>query len=117
MLLKLTLQHMNFYQMLYSFPDQHHNACLYKLPQFDNIIRIFGGYEAHTYTSTISTKPNLSSTLFAFHVGEMVYVSKMSKPEHAIAGHSMFLLDNSTLLIYGGDKKRNSLIYQVGTSN
>ena len=29
----------------------------------------------------------------------------MSKPEHATAGRSMFLLDNSTLSIYGGTKK------------
>ena len=69
----------------------------------DNIIHIFGGYKAHA--STVTTKPDLNSTMFAFDVDKMVYLSKMSKPEHATAGHSMFLLDNSTLLIYGGTKK------------
>lgn len=34
-----------------------------------------------------------------------MYLSKMLKPEHATAGHSMFLLDNLTLLIYGVTKK------------
>lgn len=68
-----------------------------------NIIHIFGGYQAHA--STITTKPNFRSTLFAFDVDNMVYLSKMSKLEHATAGHSMFLLDNSTLIIYGGTKK------------
>ena len=57
------------------------------------------------HASTVTTKPDLNSTMFAFDVDKMVYLSKMSKPEHATAGHSMFLLDNSTLLIYGGSKK------------
>ena len=70
----------------------------------DNIIHIFGGYQA--YASAISTKPNLSSTLSVFDAYKKLYLSKLSKPEHATAGHhSMFLLDNSTLLIYGGTEK------------
>lgn len=69
----------------------------------DNIIHIFGGYQANA--RTISTKPNQSSCLFVLDVDKQVYLSKTAKPEHATAGHSMFLLDSSTFLICGGTKK------------
>ena len=92
---------MRFYQMLYLITPQYLSSQVAII--CGNIILIFGGYQVHA--STISTKPNLSSTLFAFDVGKMVYLSKMPKPEHATAGHGMFLLDNSTLLIYGGTEK------------
>ena len=69
----------------------------------DNIIHIFGGYQAHA--RTISTKPNQSSSLFVLDVEKQVYLSKTAKPEHATAGDSMFLLVSSTLLLCGGTKK------------
>lgn len=50
----------------------------------DNIIHIFGGYQAPATTST--TKPHLSSVMFAFDVDKLVYLSKTAKSEHATAG-------------------------------
>ena len=69
----------------------------------NNIVHVFGGYMAQE--SRITAKPDISSTLFAFDLDKLVYLSKTANSKHATAGHNMFVLDSSIILICGGTKK------------
>lgn len=70
----------------------------------DDVVYVFGSYMAQD--SSITAKPDISSTLFALDLDKLVYLSKTANSEHATADHNMFALDRSTILICGGTKKK-----------
>jgi len=69
----------------------------------DTIVYVFGGYMAKD--RSITTKPDISSILFAFDSDKLVCLSKAANGMHATAGHDMFALRSFTLLICRGTKK------------
>lgn len=68
----------------------------------NNIVDVFGGHMAKD--KSIPTTPEISSILFAFDFDKLGCLSKAANDMHATAGHNMFALGISTLLICGGTK-------------